>query len=182
MLSAIKLQFSAMEDRMVRMEERQDGKYALVFSLIDEAVSEVRRVSHDMVHSNLVRFGLHGALKELCTALDVPGKMHVELSVFGLAERMDAKLEIAAYRMVQEAVGNVLKHAKASCISISVTKGAAMVNIIVEDDGVGFEASAIKEGLGMGNLRERAAVFNGVVVVDSHPGHGTTVSIDLPLV
>ena len=56
-----------------------------------------------------------------------------------------------------------------------------MLNIIVEDNGVGFEASAIKEGLGMGNLRERAAVFNGVVVVDSRPGHGTTVSIDLPL-
>ncbi len=181
MLSAIKLQFSALDDRIERLRSEQKERYDHVFTLLDDAVGEVRRISHDMVRGSLAQFGLKGALEDLRSALTVPGKLEVELSIFGLEERIDRKLEIAAYRMVQECISNALKHAQANAITIQVTRSAGLLNIMVEDNGVGFDPAKATEGMGMGNLRHRAAEVNGAVRVDAHPGRGTSVSIDIPL-
>jgi signal transduction histidine kinase len=181
MLSAIKLQFGALEGRLAQMETQQQEQYQRVFTLLDDAVGEVRRISHDMVRGTLTQFGLQRALEDLRATIEVPDKLKVELSVFGLENRLENKLEIALYRMVQEMVSNALKHARADRISIQVTRSAGSVNLIVEDNGQGFEAAVATEGMGMGNLRARAAEFKGVVNVDSKPGRGTSISIDIPL-
>ncbi|MBS1582607.1 MAG: tetratricopeptide repeat protein [Bacteroidetes bacterium] len=181
MLSAIKLQFSALEGRIEALQQDHRKQYAHVFSLLDEAVGEVRRISHDMVSSSLARFGLRGALEDLRAALEAPGKLKVEMSLFGLDERLDQRVEIATYRMVQECVANALKHAKAGQISIQATRSAGTLNVIVEDDGVGFDTKDVSEGMGMGNLRQRAAAIGGTVQVDARPGRGTSVTIDIPL-
>jgi two-component system NarL family sensor kinase len=181
MLSTIRMRFSALQGRIEGIEVRQERQDDQAFGLLDEAVVEVRRISHDMVRGNLSRFGLTVALEDLCATLRFPGTMDVELGVFGLDQRLEGKLEIAVYRIVQEAVGNVLKHAKASELSIQVNRAPASLNVIVEDNGVGFDRARANEGMGMGNLRERAAVFGGVVSVDSRAGHGTTVTVDIPL-
>ncbi len=181
MLSAVKLQFSALEGRMEQMELQQREQYQHVFDLLDETVTEVRRISHDMVRGTLSQFGLVKALEDLRSAVHVPGKLSVSMSVFGMEERLDQDMEIAIYRMVQECVSNVMKHARAKELSVQLTRTTAALNIIVEDDGTGFDPLASSEGMGMGNIRERATAYNGAVNVDSRPGHGTTVSIDLPL-
>lgn len=181
MLSTIRLRFSALQGRLAAIEARQDQRDDQAFKLLDDAVAEVRRISHDIVRGSLAEFGLAAALEDLCETLRVPGKMEAELGIFGLDQRLDGKLEIAVYRMVQEAVGNALKHAQASEISVQVNRAPASLNVIVEDNGTGFDPARMKEGLGMGNLRERAAAFGGVVSVDSRPGHGTTVTVDIPL-
>ena len=149
--------------------------------MLDDAVAEVRRVSHDMVRGSLAQFGLRAALEDLRIALNVPGKLEVEMNLFGLDGRLDQKVEIGVYRMVQECVNNAIKHSRAGHLGISVTRSAATLNIMVEDDGVGFDPDTIKEGMGLGNLRQRAADLNGQVRFDSRPGHGTTVNIDIPL-
>jgi signal transduction histidine kinase len=181
MLSAIKLQFSALESKVEQVQREQKSQYDHVFTMLDDAVSEVRRVSHDMVRGSLAQFGLRGALEDLRTALNVPGKLEVEMNLFGLDGRLDQKVEIGVYRMIQECVNNAMKHSRAQHLSISVTHSAAILNIMVEDDGVGFDPEAIKEGMGLGNLRQRAAELNGQVRFDSRPGRGTTVNIDIPL-
>ncbi len=181
MLSAVKLQFSALEGRMEQMELQQQQQYQHVFDLLDETVSEVRRISHDMVRGTLSQFGLVKALEDLRSAVSVPGKLSISMSVFGMEDRLDQDLEIAVYRMVQECVSNVMKHAHAKELSLQLTRTTAALNIIVEDDGAGFDLLAGSEGMGLGNIRERAKAYHGVVNVDSRPGHGTTVSIDLPL-
>jgi signal transduction histidine kinase len=181
MLSAIKLQFSALESKVEQVQREQKSQYDHVFGMLDEAVTEVRRVSHDMVRGSLAQFGLRGALEDLRTALNVPGKLEVEMNLFGLDGRLDQKVEIGVYRMIQECVNNAMKHALATHLSIGVTHSAAILNVMVEDNGVGFDPNAIKEGMGLGNLRQRAAELNGQVRFDSRPGHGTTVNIDIPL-
>lgn len=181
MLSAIKLQFSALESRIVQMEAGQREQYNRVFNLLDDAVSEVRRISHDMVRGTLARFGLEGALNDLRDALEVPGKLKVEMNTFGLDKRLEPKLEVAIYRMVQEMVSNALKHAHPDQLSVQVTRSVSAVNLIVEDNGRGFDPNSAREGMGMGNIRARAAEFNGVVNVDSRPGRGTSISIDIPM-
>lgn len=181
LLSTIRLRFSALQGRIEDLGARIDRQDDQAFKLLDEAVVEVRRISHDMVKGDLAKFGLKVALEDLCGTLRVPGTMDVELGVHGLDQRLNAAMEVAVYRMVQEAVGNVLKHAKATELSIQVNRAPASLNVLVEDNGVGFDLSSAKEGMGMGNLRERASALGGVVVVDSQVGHGTTVTVDLPL-
>lgn len=182
MLSAIKLQFSTLEGRIERLQSEQKQQYQHVFSMLDDAVGEVRRISHDMIRGSLAQFGLKGALEDLRSALNAPGKLEVELSLFGLEERLDQQVEIGSYRMIQECIGNALKHARATEVVIQVTRSAGMLNIMVEDNGVGFDPDRITEGMGMGNIRRRAADLRGVVRVDTHPGRGTSVNIDIPLV
>lgn len=181
LLSTIRLRFSALQGRIEDLGARIDRQDDQAFKLLDEAVVEVRRISHDMVKGDLSKFGLTVALQDLCDTLRVPGTMDVELGVHGLDQRLDAAMEVAVYRMVQEAVGNVLKHARATELSIQINRAPASLNVLVEDNGVGFDLSNAQEGMGMGNLRERASALGGVVVVDSHVGHGTTVTVDLPL-
>jgi signal transduction histidine kinase len=181
MLSAIKLQFGALEGRVESVREENKQQYQHVTTLLDDAVGEVRRISHDMLKSSLAQFGLAGALDDLRQALSAPGKLEVEMILFGLEERMEQKVEIAAFRMVQECVSNALKHAKATAITISVTRTTGALNVMVEDNGKGFDMSKVNEGMGLGNLRQRAAEVGGAVQFDSRPGHGTTVTIDVPL-
>lgn len=181
MLSAIKLQFSALEERLDKVQVEQSERYRHVFVMLDDAVTEVRRISHDMVRTSLARFGLAGALKDLRDAVHVPGKLEMELDLFGLDERLEQNLEIALYRMVQEAVSNILKHAEASHVSVQVIRSQKTVNVMVEDDGRGFDASKADEGMGTGNIRERAREFNGTVAIDARPGRGTIVSVEIPL-
>ncbi|MBK9196557.1 MAG: sensor histidine kinase [Flavobacteriales bacterium] len=181
MLSAIKLQFGALEGKVETVREENKQQYRHVTTLLDDAVGEVRRISHDMLKSSLAQFGLGGALDDLRQALSAPGKLDVEMTLFGLEERMEQKIEIAAFRMVQECVSNALKHAKATAITISVTRTTGALNVMVEDNGKGFDMSQVSEGMGLGNLRQRAAEVGGAVQFDSSPGYGTTVTIDVPL-
>ncbi len=181
LLSAVKMQFGALEGRIERVQATAGEQYQKVTDLLDTAVGEVRRISHDMEHGNLATFGLATALEDLRDAVHVPGKLEVELNTFGLGERLDKRLEVATYRMVQEAVSNALKHAKASHLSIQATRSETLLNLMVEDDGLGFDPANAGDGMGMSNLRARAAEFNGAVRVDSLPGRGTTVVIDLPI-
>ncbi len=181
MLSAIKLQFSALEGRIEELRADQKEHYQHVFGMLDDAVGEVRRISHDMIRSSLAQFGLKGALEDLRSALHAPGKLDVEMSLFGLEERMEQRIEIAAYRMVQECISNALKHAKADQVTIQVTRSAGMLNVIVEDNGIGFDQARVHEGMGLGNIRQRVAEVHGAVRFDSRPGRGTSVSIDIPL-
>jgi len=181
MLSAIKLQFSALESRVDTMGKDQVKQYKHVFGMLDDAVTEVRRISHDLLKASLSRFGLKGALEDLRTTLQAPGKLEVEMNLFGLEERLEQRIEVAAYRIVQECISNALKHAQASTLAIQLTRSPASINIIVEDNGKGFDPAQVKEGMGMGNLRQRAAEFGGVVRIDARLGRGTTVNIDIPL-
>ncbi len=181
LLSGVKLQFSALEDRLSKVVANGPEQFKKVLDLVDTAVGEVRRISHDLLSSNLAAFGLNAALTDLCDAVHVPGKMDVELSLFGVEERMARNVEVAAYRIVQEVVSNTLKHAQATTLTIQVTRTNDQLNILVEDNGRGFDPATVAQGMGTGNLHSRAAELGGKVNIDSRPGRGTSVSVDIPL-
>lgn len=180
MLSAIKVNMNAMEVRLDQM--RQDRQYLKVAGLLDEAVKELRRISHDMAAGTLSRFGLEKALRDLRDTVHISGRLSVELKAFGLEHRLERSVEIAAYRIVQELMSNVLKHASASEVSIAVTRTPGRLNVMVTDDGIGFDPTHRAPGIGLENVRSRAAGLGGSMMVDSHPGKGTTVSVECPIV
>lgn len=182
MLSTIKMQVSALEDKVELVRDDQRDQYGKVNRLLDEAVGEVRRISYDMVTVTLSRFGLAKALESLCEAVRVTGRLDVELRLHGLEQRMERSLEIVVYRMVQELISNVLKHARATEISVSVTRSPGRLSVMVSDDGIGFDVHRAQRGIGLENVQSRAASIGAKLIIDSTPGKGTTVSVEGPVV
>ena len=181
MLSAIKHQFGAMEVRIDALHQEQGEQYKKVFGLLDEAVGEVRRISHNMVQGALADSGLAKALEDLRDSIQVKGQLEVELVLFGLENRMGRSTEIGVYRIVQELVANALKHARPSEMSISLTRVEGHLSIIVSDNGKGFDPSVRKDGIGMDNVRSRVEELHGELHIDAAPGHGSTFSIEVPI-
>jgi signal transduction histidine kinase len=180
MLGGIKANMSALEDRVEAM--RQDQQYQKVTRLLDQTVSELRHISHDMAAATLSRFGLEKALNDLRETIHISGRLQVELNTFGLDQRLERGVEITVYRIVQELVSNVLKHAKADQLTIGVTRAPGRLSVVVSDNGVGFDPSTASNGMGLSNVRSRAAAIGATVQVDSTPGKGTTVSVECPVV
>lgn len=182
MLGTVKMQMEVLEERLDTGEREREDQYRKVYGLLVETVGEVRRISHDMVAGNLARFGLAKALEGLASSVRVNGRLQVELHVFGSEQRLDQAVEITVYRIVQELVANVLKHAAASEVGISITRSPGRLNVMVSDDGRGFDPEASVGGMGLVNVRQRALAIGGHVTVDSTPGKGTTVSMECALI
>lgn len=172
LLATIKLNFQAPDAPKIAPE---------TLALIDQASSEVRRISHDLASGTISKFGLIPAIDDLCTALNNSGQIAVEFVHFGLNNRLPQKIELQIYRVIQELTSNVLKHANATEISINLTSFDKELNIVFEDNGVGLKENPKSSGIGLKNINQRIDQINGQINFDSFPGRGTTVNISLPL-
>tara|TARA_R100000005_G_scaffold95903_1_gene79417 strand:- start:5783 stop:8182 length:2400 start_codon:yes stop_codon:yes gene_type:complete len=152
--------------------------------LVDQACVDIRSLSHTMHVGISEAFGLVPALKDLTNSISQSGKIQVSFHASNCAEKLDSTIEITAYRVIQELVSNVLKHAKATKLTIQLTCLEDIINIIVEDNGRGFDADFLmknSQGMGLKSLQERITELHGEFEVDSRSEKGTTVIIDLPI-
>lgn len=169
------------------LESPDKSKYQTIIHLVDHATQDVRNISHQLNMGVSEDFGLLPALKELVKHLQKVNKLKVVLSASLEAVTMDSKSEILAYRIVQELISNVLKHADATALSISLTgfEEGNLLNILVEDNGKGFKAESLdhdSKGIGLDSLNEMINKMDGKMSIDSGPKTGTTISIDLPII
>ena len=149
--------------------------------LLDNAYSEVRRIAHDMMPGSLEKFGLVKALRSLCGSLTKDG-LAATLEVSGMDERLPEQVEVTLYRIAQEAANNMLKYAEASQFNMALKKTAAHVDMVITDNGKGFDPDAPDgPGLGLTNIRSRAGFIGGRASIASAPGRGTTITIHIPL-
>jgi len=160
-------------------------KYERARELIQEAVAELRRMIFDLRPLVLETAGLVPAIETLTRHFADMAGFSPSLIVVGNPCRLSADAEVAAYRIVQELLSNVIKHAEASSVDVTVRFGSANVELIVADDGKGFHTAhkaSLQEGKGVGliGIRERALSVGGQVLVSSVPGQGTEVTIVLP--
>ena len=164
-------------------------------ALIQRLQSVANRMADDM--HNLVRelrptalddLGLHTALSNYIDEWSHRANVVIDLHSNGfLNDRLGSQLESAIYRIVQEAVNNVMKHAKAQNVSVILEKRGNRVLIIVEDDGIGFDAEALMKtparnrGFGLLGMQERVMLVGGSLNIESTPGVGTTVLVHIPI-
>lgn len=183
MLSTVKLLFSALDSKIDQAVEENKVQYTKANLLLDEACVEVRRISHNLSTGIVSNFGLTVALEELVESIDNSGVIKCNLNVYGLNERLDMKIEVAIYRMVQEIINNILKHAKATKITIQINKSVDSISISIEDNGVGFDVEEKKKsgGLGLASIEARAKKVNGTYHIESSVGNGTMSIIEIPL-
>ncbi|MEO7309677.1 MAG: tetratricopeptide repeat protein [Chitinophagaceae bacterium] len=182
MMSAAKMNLSAMEGDLAFTNDNQRNAYERIVSLVDEGCKEVRTVSHQMMPNALLKKGLASAIREFIDKID-NRILKVDLYSEGLNERIDTNTETVLYRVVQECVNNVIKHSGANHLDISLIKDSDGISVTIEDNGKGFDTSqkAASEGIGLKNIRTRIDYLKGTVDFDSTLGKGTLVAIHVPL-
>jgi signal transduction histidine kinase len=164
--------------------EREVGAepLAVIRDLVASALGDVRRLTVELRPPALDDFGLAAALERLAGMVAERSGLGVDVNVGAPAGALPPEHATAIYRIVQEALTNVVKHASARSISIVVTTADGMVRTMIEDDGVGFAFNTVREeALGLVGMRERALLLGGRFDVESSPGGGTTIVAEIPL-
>jgi len=177
LLSGVKLSMSNMKGNFFLSEENALAMNNVIMQL-DQSIAELRRVSHNMMPESLIKYGLKEALENYCETLNISGKIKVQLQAYGMEERMEQSNEIVAYRMVQELLNNVIKHADAKNVLIQLVRKQDHFTLTVEDDGKGFDPKEISSGAGLQNIKARAEYLNGTLDIVSSRGEGTSVTIE----
>nr|WP_299339730.1 sensor histidine kinase [Allomuricauda sp.] len=155
-------------------EELQDA-----ISSLTKTADDIRQISHNLMPAELVKFGLLPAIEATLDQLQNT-ELNVQLYAHEMDSRIDSTKEIYLYRIFQEVVQNVLKHAKASQLNIYLNRHKNYVNLMVEDNGVGMKSDS-KKGMGLANITSRVEHLKGTLNIDSVMGRGTTMNIQIPL-
>lgn len=183
LLSAIKLNFNGWVGKKDLTPEELTECSAKTSSLLDEAVTEVRRISHNLSSGQISKYGLLKSMEELAEMVNRSNGLSMKVLQFNLDNRLPVELETAIYRIVQEMLANVLKHSGASEFTVQLSKTDESVILTAEDNGVGFNYEAAKSngGMGLQNIENRARKHKGQFSIDSAPGQGTIFTFEFPL-
>ena len=152
-------------------------RYVQAMGLLDQSIREMRRIAHHLMPESLSNEGLKQSVSDFCDSIP-----HVNFSYYGDASRFDPKMEVMVYRIIHELVGNALKHASASHILVQIVQEPDRIDLTVQDNGCGFDPSTIAQGMGLANILTRIEAYNGNLLVDSTPGVGTEVNVELKLI
>ena len=170
-----------------RDPDRAEARLQELNGMIDEEVAGLRRIIGDLRPIYLEDLGFVPALEMLARETEERHRLHVQLTVYGNVVRLAPDLELAAYRIVQQALANVAAHARAGNAWVEVTFAADALSLLVRDDGVGFippeqPADLVHQGhFGLMGMRERVLLYGGQLTITSSPGQGATITARLPL-
>ena len=163
---------------------KKDPSLQSAQNLLDQAYQKIRGIAHNKNSGVMSDQGLLTAIQKMAHTISQSKAIIVTVEDFGLGERLENSLELSIFRMVQELVANAIKHAEASRIIIQLTQHEDKLNIIVEDNGKGFEPGQkdnLKNGMGLTNIEKRVEHLEGEFTIDSVVGRGTSIIIDIPV-
>ncbi|MEP7237881.1 MAG: PAS domain S-box protein, partial [Ferruginibacter sp.] len=148
-------------------------------ALIDSAIEEIRTFSKGKV-TPMKKVNLEELLQLLIDGLGDTTDVHTDLVYAGDGQFIEDDLKLNIYRIIQEQLNNILKHAMAKNISVRVEVTAGKIRVLVTDDGKGFDINAKKKGIGISNMINRVESFNGTISINSSPGNGCAIEIKIP--
>ena len=183
MLSGIKFSLNNMKENLIMTPDNVHA-FERSIDMLDSSIKEMRRVAHNMMPEILVKYGLDAALKEFCAEMDRSGMLHVNYQSVGMQKTdIPQTTSIAIYRIVQELLNNAMKHANAKNVLVQLHQSdqEKLLAVTVEDDGNGFDANLLATSGGMGwlNIKNRIEFLKGKVDLQSAPGKGTSVMIEI---
>lgn len=151
-------------------------------TLLAEAYSKIRNLSHVKNAGVIANEGLLVAVKNMASKISSANKIDIEVIAHGLENRLENSLELSLFRTIQELITNSIKHAEATKATIQLTQFENSLNIIVEDNGKGFNVNELSQkGIGLNNIKKRMEHLEGTLTIDSTIGRGTTIVVDVPL-
>jgi two-component system sensor histidine kinase UhpB len=150
---------------------------------LQTAIMEIRKISHDLNPSTIDDIGIVEAINEMIEKMHLTGKIIIHFIHEGFHGSLSLIYEdkIALYRIVQEQLNNILKHADASNVSINLKLDFPLVHLKIEDDGRGFDATKAKRGLGLKNISHRVEYYRGKMELETEEGAGCRLNILLNL-
>ena len=187
MLTAIKFNLEILEDMIATGKDERD-RIDDMKNLLDNVMKEARELSYNLMPSVLDDFGLAPALQLLSEQFSNRTNVKVQFQAHGITDRLDSNLEIGLYRIAQESLNNVSKHAEATEVNLQIIRHSKGIRLVIEDNGKGItnQTSFIrvtgKGGMGLPGMRDRASSIGGALTVDSTPNHGTLITVEVPLI
>ena len=178
LMATVKLHFNALKDKQT------PELYTKTNQLIDEAYDKVRTVAHAKNSGVIAKQGLLKAVQQMADKVSASNKITISVIDHGLDDRLENSLELTIFRIIQELITNVIKHANATEANIHITNHENSLNIMVEDNGKGFKANQItktKKGMGISSIDKRVAYLDGTMTIESEHNQGTTIIIDIPI-
>jgi len=179
LLSLLKLQLNLVEiakDRSSRSKRVADAK-----ETIDSVINTIRRVSKDLAPSVLFELGLEDAILQMEEKLRSLSSASIHFSLRFDFELLSATQSLVVYRILQEGLNNILKHAKATQIFVSVLSEQDQIVLCIKDNGVGFDHQIANCGFGLMNTKARVEIFKGTLSIHSKPSKGTILDIRIPI-
>lgn len=177
MLALIKLNLSGMESSEELPNPEINQLIIKTSQLLDESIDEVRTISHSLMPPDLK----NKSLTEISENLLKRNGLEYQFQTYGLTDNLSEAIKFTLYRIIQEIMHNIIKHASAKHIDMSITRTDDGINLMVEDDGIGFNTSLVNSGLGLKNIHSRVKLLNGYFDVDSSLNRGTIYNVTIPL-
>ncbi|WP_299277563.1 sensor histidine kinase [uncultured Psychroserpens sp.] len=178
LMATVKLHFNALKDKQT------PELYDKTNQLIDEAYDKVRTVAHAKNSGVIAKQGLLKAINDMAENISASNKIKIDVIDHGLENRLENSLELTIFRIIQELITNIIKHASATEATIHITNHEDSLNIMVEDNGIGFNPSQVtktNKGMGISSIDKRIEHLEGSMTIESEKKQGTTIIIDIPL-
>jgi signal transduction histidine kinase len=146
------------------------------------AIEEIRKLTKGLTADAIKNFGLYEAIRNICKdTMEVnPIKISYRLDLL-IENKVNDKFKLNVYRIMQEQLNNILKHAGATLVNIRVSQNKKWIIISITDNGVGFDTEKKQEGIGIANIKSRSKSYNGTVDLVSKPGRGCILKVSFPV-
>jgi two-component system, NarL family, sensor kinase len=179
LLSGVKFSLSNMKDNLIITPDNM-AVFERSLDMLDTSIKELRRVAHNMMPELLTRFGLDEALKEYTNNINATNLLSVKYQSVGMDTRVEKSAEIIIYRIIQELLNNIMKHATATAVMLQLVKEESRLSIIVEDNGKGFDTAILQDnkGAGITSIQSRVDYLKGRLDIHSEENKGTLVNIE----
>lgn len=183
LLSTTKLTLESLERKFKQTGVLEKIRIVNAVELLNKSMSEVKGIVNNLSPPVLKDFGLPIALSGLCEKITETDDLQIVFDTHGLKQRFDEKIEITLFRIAQELLHNVIKHAAATLVELQLVEHKNSIVLMISDDGEGMNpivGNKYIEGYGFKNIKNRLATFEGKMEVDSTIGKGTIITIELP--
>jgi signal transduction histidine kinase len=161
--------------------EQRDEFTKKGIELILQSINEIRFLSRQLVTPVIPDAGFKATLEELIKHYESLNVFEIDFCFEATEEKIEKDLKLAVYRILQEQFNNTVKYAKASLVQVTITENCHDLEVHYKDNGIGFDPSTPKKGLGLKNIRNRADAFRGCLEIKAAPGEGCQVNIHFPL-
>lgn len=151
--------------------------------LFDKTIDETRRISNNLMPAALSEFGLLSAIRNLCNEISDATDLKIQFQTNGSDKTVNLRIKIYIYRIIQEAISNIVKHSQAENAEINIIFDIHQIFIDINDDGIGFDYFNIRKenSNGLNNIKDRTYLLSGNLIVKSKESKGTQISITIPL-
>lgn len=179
MLAGIKMNVTALQDKQETPELKAGLQH--VIGQMTAMGAEIHRAAHNFMPELLDKYGFRQALTTYCQQLEEGRMLRIDVQLLGSESDIPQHFALALFRIIQVLLQNIIKHARSDTAIIQVRQSSDRFFLSVEDEGIGFDPNNYKKGLGLENIRNRISALGGTCTVESEPGKGTLVFIEIKL-